>query len=323
MIQVKRIPYWFINAMGCLALLLGWQMAGAATKEPTAQTIEVGAFVNDISNLDVTKGTVTLDLYLWIVSPTPFDAKTGFEIINGTGTVRLVETRHRDDGKSYQLLRIVADSKQRYDLRDYPFDQQTLALEFDFDPSSEATSLDVTADVSNSALASNITLPGWRVSDLTVNADRQTYPTSWGSVIHEQSDLSYPQFTVSVQAERETLVYLVRYFSVIIFAGLLAMLGLFLKPSETTRISLGIGAYISLSASSLVIANKLPVTDALNFSDHIILVTGAVILATVLYSLTTYHLYSKTPAKAGTIDRIARIIFPIAWLSALAIIFNL
>ena len=292
----------------------------ASASQP-AQKLEVGAFVNDISDIDITTGKATFDLYLWIVSSEPFDASNGFEIINGDGSARVVESKTRDDGKAYQLLRISATTKQRYDLKHYPFDEQLLELKFDFDPAVEGTQIEVIADTSHSSFARDIILPGWHIKGAFVEVESADYPTSWGDVIEDASQMSFPQFTFGMQIERETAVYLVRYFSVIIFAGLLAMLGLFLKPSETTRISLGIGAYISLSASNLVIANKLPITDSLNFSDHIILVTGAVILATVLYSLTTYHLYSKTPAKAETVDRIARIGFPLVWIVSLVIVF--
>ena len=309
-------------ALACLFFLLpiiaGKQQAIASQ---TAQQIEVGAYVDDISNIDITTGNATFDLYLWIVSSEPFDASNGFEIINGDGSARVVESKTREDGKAYQLLRVSATTKQRYDLKHYPFDNQRLELKFDFDPSVEDTNIRVVADDTHSELAKDIILPGWQVDGFFVGAKRANYLTSWGDIIQDASQMSYPQFTVRVQIERETAVYLVRYFSVIIFAGLLAMLGLFLKPSETTRISLGIGAYISLSASNLVIANKLPITDSLNFSDHIILVTGAVILATVLYSMTTYHLYSRTPARAETVDRIARIGFPLVWLVSLVIVF--
>ena len=302
-----------------LPTLVGKQQAVASQ---TTQKIEVGAFVNDISDIDITTGKATFDLYLWIVSSEPFDASKGFEIINGDGSARVVESKIRNDGKAYQLLRLSATTKQRYDLQNYPFDDQRLELKFDFHPSVEETNIELVADNTHSAFAKDIILPGWRIEGFFVDAARASYPTSWGDVIDDASQMSFPQFTIGTQIERETTVYLVRYFSVIIFAGLLAMLGLFLKPSETTRISLGIGAYISLSASNLVIANKLPITDSLNFSDHIILVTGAVILATVLYSLTTYHLYSKTPARAETVDRIARIGFPLVWILSLAIVFS-
>lgn len=316
-----RLPSWFSAALLFLSLLLFVSNLGATSASHPEQKIQVGAFVNDVSNIDVTTGAASFDLYLWVVSEQPFDAQTGFEIINGDGNARLVESKTREDGKSYQLLRISADTKQRFDLQDYPFDTQTLRLRFDFDPAVEDSHIALVGDKQHSGITSDIVLPGWQVGHFVVSADRQSYPTSWGDVINDPSSLNYPEFSISITIERETPVYLVRYFAVIIFAGLLAMLGLFLRPSETTRISLGIGAYISLSASNLVIANKLPVTDTLNFSDHIILVTGAIILATVFYSLTTYHLYNKTPEKAEFIDRVARIGFPSAWVVSLAVIF--
>ncbi len=312
----------------CIAALGAWLLCEAllipraAIASGTEKNISVGAFVNDISSVNVTTGEASFDMYLWIVSSEPFDAIDGFEIINGDGTARLVESKTRDDGKSYQLLRLSANTKQRYNLQDYPFDTQALTLKFDFDPSVQSSGAAVVADTNNSSIARDIILPGWKIDQFAVTATPEKYPTSWGEIINDPSNLTYPEFAVTVTIERETTVYLVRYFSVIIFAGFLATLGLFLKPNETTRISLGIGAYISLSASNLVIANKLPVTDSLNFSDHVILITGVIIIATVLYSLTVYHLYGKTPARAQTIDRIARIGFPLLWVGALAVTFS-
>ena len=322
----SKIQTTLLSIVGTLLLCLcviSLLVPSTAQASQSGHSIKVGAFLNDVSDIDVTTGKATFDLYMWVVSAQPFDAEGGFEIINGDGTVRLVESKTRDDGKSYQLLRVLANSKQRYDMQDYPFDRQTLHLKFDFDPSVENTNIDVVADRENSARANDIILPGWQLGALSTSATQQSYPTSWGDLIQDAESLNYPEFTISLAIERETPVYLVRYFSVIIFAGFLAMLGLFLKPGETTRISLGIGAYISLSASNLVIANKLPVTDTLNFSDHVIIVTGSVIIASVLYSLVTYHLYGKTPAKAETIDRVARAVFPLAWLASLAAIFSM
>jgi len=67
-------------------ILLALATSRTALASESDQSVEVGAFLNDISNVDVTTGQATFDLYLWVVSPEKFDVNKEFEIVNDTGT---------------------------------------------------------------------------------------------------------------------------------------------------------------------------------------------------------------------------------------------
>ena len=102
------------------------------------KVVYTGVYLNSISSIDIRQSTFTADLYLWMrfagdTSPGAADpARIEFpELVRGHFEPdQPVARGDLDDGTTYRLWHISGDFQNRFDLRDYPVDHQTLAVRF-------------------------------------------------------------------------------------------------------------------------------------------------------------------------------------------------
>ncbi len=99
------------------------------------QVVHAGALVNEIPRIDVVQSTFSADFYVWlrfVVAPNMATdpAEIDFpDMVRATfDPARPAARRQLDDGTTYQLWRVRGDFKNDFNLRRYPFDQQSLRI---------------------------------------------------------------------------------------------------------------------------------------------------------------------------------------------------
>jgi len=98
------------------------------------RAVYTGIDINRVNRLDVKQGTFNADFYLWMRFAGGADApaRVEFPALLDKGAFdpsRPIRTG-QEDGLNYRLYRVSGDFKANYDLHDYPFDIQKLALRF-------------------------------------------------------------------------------------------------------------------------------------------------------------------------------------------------
>ena len=116
-----------------LALLL--LAAATPPARAAAEDVRVGAYVNDIQELDLQTHTARLDVYVWFrwKNPQLNPART-MEFMNSFNPSDHVRTLTYDppkvqpDGTLYSFVRIQGQFSVKFPLQRYPFDTQTLVV---------------------------------------------------------------------------------------------------------------------------------------------------------------------------------------------------
>jgi hypothetical protein len=158
-----------------------------AAPTPTDKQVLVGAYINDIQQIDFKTNSYSVDLYVWFrwTNPKLDPAKT-MEFMNrfagGDNVRELVydEPQKLPDGSLYSFVRYQGFFSTKFNLETYPFDSQYLTVVME-DSISDISDEVYAPDGKNSiAIDPEITLPGFKVGKPEMKITTNIYPTNFG-----------------------------------------------------------------------------------------------------------------------------------------------
>ncbi|MBW2424738.1 MAG: hypothetical protein JRG86_10840 [Deltaproteobacteria bacterium] len=232
----------------------------------------------------------------------PVNRIGGFEIMD-----RVIRIRH--DGAVRQDMNISVDLSTAFDLRRFPFDRQTLALEVE----SATWDRDQVRFVPNADLtgfAEGFDMPEWRL--LGVESRIEEVPVL-------RSNVPFARNVVEIRIARESGFYLWKGLLPLFIIVMLSR-SVFWMSDESFAGGSPISAtgVLTIVAYQFVLAEGLPRVAYLTLLDQIMIASFGLLAVTVVESL----LVSRQPRgseAALRIDRTARWLFPLAY--GLTIIF--
>jgi hypothetical protein len=242
----------------------------ASAQEPGGPVeVTVDVYVLNVGGYDATKGTYLMDFYLtfsWDAAKAPANfSATRFEFMNGraASTDKIVDEVDADGVRTVEY-RIQANLYSDPQFANYPYDTQTLKIEFEdaLHPTGEM----VYVSSGGSTLDPDAHVAGWRLvpqaENLTIVAKQ--YPPD--------EEFSRARFTLVV--EREPLSSTIKSFLPPVAFMVVAGLGFFFHPSKVAnRITLGTGMLISAVAFHISQTQSLPPLGKLILFDKVMLCT--------------------------------------------------
>jgi hypothetical protein len=168
--------------------------------------MEVSVFVNSIDDLDMVKGTYTIDCYLHFRWTDPSVDTARFEFMNGepsqgADSVRLLSENKTGPVKE-EWYRARADFRITPNNMDYPFESGILPIEIEDTnhDSSELTYVPLTAE---SGIEPGFVIPGWKVGTPTFSVGDHTYP---GAPAYSQLAFNIPITNDALASLLQTVV---------------------------------------------------------------------------------------------------------------------
>ncbi len=280
-----------LAALVALALLI---VAGSAAAQdaprPVIEAIEtapspqdpqqviVGAYVNDIQQLDFKTNNYIIDLYVWFRWRSPdTDPSKSVEFMNRFAS----DNNRRDeltdtpeampDGSRYAIIRYQGLFAAKFPLEAYPFDTQVLNVIME-DTLAGAREQVYVADGKHPVIIDPvITLPGFKVGKPTMRIITNTYPTNFGDLSAPKAE-PYSRIVISVPVTRPVIAMSLKTFVPILLIVVCASLVYFVRPRYVEgRIGLGITALLTLVALQLTATSGLPDVDYLMMLDKVFL----------------------------------------------------
>ena len=272
----------------------------ASAPKPIAVT--VGAFITAVPCVDLVESTFTFDAYVWFrwdpaVWP-PEGAPQEVDLDEGpAATVEVIGAGELEKSTiflrpGYCCIHLVGKRLNRWDVRGYPFDNQTLNLVLE-DSAFDTSQLVYLADTAESGISDDLGIMGARVHAPSATVAEYVYPTSFGDPMHSDADQSaYSRFTLSIPVQRDGLSIFFKLFSALFISCAIAMCALFIVPTQVDpRFGLGIGGLFGIVASNYAVTAVLPDTSGLCYADvmHMIgLLCVLVIIFESTYSLSLH-----------------------------------
>ncbi len=266
---------------------------------PLGDQLKLGAYLTNLSDLDLLENRFSAEFLLWSIWSGPPDENPSDDLVllNGIydGDVQRFERVGRQavtDGV-WSLYQVRSQVVQRWELSRYPFDVQRLRIEVGLNNPMTPVGLTV---VNDWAFPSNpgLTLPGWLLEESSAFASERTLMSDLGMTQAQGMSLHrQPTVVFQIPIERLSLLAFMPDFLGYILAVGLCCLSLLITRSRDDLI---LAAVVSAGGNYVFIASKLPVTAMNGFIGNLQLIFFLGVLYVVgADELIDNHLSNYTP----------------------------
>jgi hypothetical protein len=265
-------------------------VAGTAPRD--AREVVVGAYVNDIQELDFRTQSYSVDVYVWFRwRDKNVDPSKSLEFMNRfapNAHVRdqIYETpKTLPDGTFYAVVRNQGRFSTKLAVGNYPFDKQELRIELE-DSELGSALLTYVPDSNALTLSPEIYVPGFKLGQPRLQIRDNLYPTNFGNPTVGATE-NYSRATLIVPIERPLTALAVKTFLPILLIMACAGLILWIRPAYIdSRVGLSVTALLTLLltlvALQLASGRFQPDVDYLTMIDKIYLASFAFIIMILL-----------------------------------------
>jgi len=278
--------------------------------EPGPEQVIVGAYINDIQQVDFKTNNYVIDLYVWFRWKSPdIDPSKSMEFMNrfaSDNNLREALTEEPDEipgGGYYSILRYQGLFSTKFLLATFPFDTQLLTVIMEDALAGADTQVYVPDGKTPVIVDPVITLPGFTVGTPTMKIGRNTYPTNFGDPTVPDAE-PYSRITLSIPVTRPVVAMSIKTFVPVILIVACALLVYFVRPAYVEgRIGLGITALLTLVAIQLTATSSLPDVDYLMMLDKIFLLAYLFIIVALARVVATSWQDKENELQIKTEDR--------------------
>lgn len=280
-------------------------VAAAATQDDPAKIV-LGAYINDIQELDFKTNSYAIDLYVWFRwKPGDIEPNKTMELMNRYAPDDDVRNDLYDkpkampDGSLYAIVRNQGRFSTKFQLEKYPFDTQFLSVVME-DTIADASKQVYVPDAEGGVTINpDITLPGFRVGKPLMRIATKPYPTNFGDLSDPEAT-AYSRATISIPVTRPLVAMSVKTFVPIGLIVVCAALVFFVRPRYVEgRIGLGITALLTLVALQLTSSAALPDVDYLMMIDKVYLLAYVFIIVSLMRVVATSWRGADADAEAA------------------------
>lgn len=325
-LDVHRVSTFALAGLviACAALWASWGHAqeppGGAPKPvieaiedaptPEPQEVIVGAYINDIQQLDFKTNNYVIDLYVWFrwTSPDVDPSKT-MEFMNRFASDDNLreqlteEPTELPDGSRYSIIRYQGLFSTKFRLETFPFDTQSLIVVMEDTLLGSADQVYVPDGESPVKINPVITLPGFSVGAPSLLITTNTYPTDFGDPTVPEAE-PYSRATIAIPVTRPVIAMSLKTFVPILLIVVCALLVYFVRPCYVEgRIGLGITALLTLVAIQLTATAALPDVDYLMMLDKVFLLAYLFIIVALARVVATSWQKPETEQAIKHADR--------------------
>lgn len=300
------------RVLAVLVALLGLaSLARADDDKPAAPAkVAVGVYVDRVTEMSLRENRFKVDFYVWFRwsgGDKDFDPVKTFDVTNGSISQRQAEVHQELKGSHYSSCRCEAEITQFFDVSRFPFDDHVLRLEIE-DTEKEAEFVEYVPDALNSGVAPEVRVPGWTLAKSSAEVNPHRYATNYGNVdLPAGEGSTYSRFALSMPLERRGPSYFLKLFFGLFVAAGIALLALFIKPTDLDpRFGLPVGAIFAAVGSLYVTSQLLPDSNLITLSDKLHILAFVTIFLALVESTWSLHVWTGgDEARSRRIDKIA------------------
>ncbi len=286
------------------------QQAIKGAPAPGPEEVVVGAYINDIQQLDFKANNYVIDLYVWFRWTSPdIDPSKSMEFMNRFASddnlreALTEEPERMPDGGYYSILRYQGLFSTKFQLATFPFDTQYLTVIMEDTLAGTGEQVYVPDGKTPVIVDPVITLPGFHVGTPTMKITTNTYPTNFGDLSVSDAE-PYSRIVLSIPVTRPMVAMSIKTFIPIALIVVCALLVYFVRPVYVEgRIGLGITALLTLVAIQLTATSSLPDVDYLMMIDKIFMLAYLFIIVALARVVATSWRGEASEAETKAQDR--------------------
>jgi hypothetical protein len=314
----RRVRRWLVGLTRTLLLVAGFGSMAVGLADPAlaeeaeSKQIIVGAYINDIQEVDTARGSYTIDFYVWFRWKSPIvDPTDSIEVMNSNAMENTTSSStggvsgrpfpdqpvDMPDGSKYQGFRYQGVFSMNMDLHRFPFDIQQLTVVLE-DVNQDNRQLEFIPDSTPVTINEQVTIPGFEIGTPTLTVINHTYPTNFGDLTAPPNP-TYSRVVLAVPVARDALPYLVKIMLPIMIVVLITSL-IYMIPArlEEARTGIGITAMLTMVALQWTTDSDLPSVEYLMMVDVIYIISMAYILVAMGYTVFASRRTNQESAEA-------------------------
>ncbi|MEO0563652.1 MAG: hypothetical protein AAF125_16220 [Chloroflexota bacterium] len=192
-----------------------------------------------------------------------------------------------------------------YDLRQFPFDQQTLRIEIESLAWSEAY-LQFHADDAKIGFREDFAIPEWEVIDVRTHLE---------DVQEIRDGEPFSEFVMEIDVRRQPGFYIWKVFVPLTLIVMLSWSVFWtLEETLTSSLTISFTGILTVVAYQFVLGDALPRISYITFLDAVLLFAFALMAATIAENIIVHDLKDRNRNAAKTIERVSRVAFPLTYI---------
>jgi hypothetical protein len=249
------------------------------------KNIDVGMYIEDIHGIDYQESKYDIVLWVWINSKDGiYNFEEELDIPNSINLdISSVLYDSTNLGLYHSECKITATVLNKYDVKNYPFDQQNIkfCLEFSRYSSDE---INLTIDKKQSKIIPEY-IEDWVTKNYKLNIVANDYKSNFGD-LHTNQSIAYPGINLDIKLERNAWNLYYKSFITLFLSFFLASLSLFYPNNHSEeKIGLIVGSLFTTVSNKYITDDILPIQNSLNLSDKMHLLTILVITCIAAYAI--------------------------------------
>ncbi len=274
--------------------LLSFLFFVCSISQTTAQvdTVKVGAYVLSVHDINFHDKEYTARFWLWFIYNNPkYDFTTQLDMPTAKGYEQSPPIADSIDGKAWVMMKMKATMKEKWNVQDFPFDQQHLSMQIE-NSQYDTSSMVFLADTKGSKFSPTEAIDGWDIRDFKVSAGTSEYETGFGDSRPGRNPQTFSTFLIEMNLQRDAMGLFMKIFLGMYIAFSIAMISFAPKPWEhEPRFGLPVGGLFAAVGNKYIIDSLLPESSTFTLVDSLHTLTFFAIFSILLVSAICLRLY--------------------------------
>ncbi|MCB0526185.1 MAG: hypothetical protein KDC86_16830 [Saprospiraceae bacterium] len=301
-------------------VLFALMLIGTTQLQAQADTVKIGVFVSDIYDLNLSEKSFSTQFWVWFnYRNEELKPQETLEVTNAKETNGSLDFAESENGIHWTGKKITALIKKDWDIRKFPFDEQTMRIELE-DSNSDSEAMVYVADKANSRLDSNLALSNWVIESFEISAGSKKYATSYGDPALSDSSSEYPHAEAVIKIKRNSWGLFFSLFTGMYVAFFISSLVFFIDPVDVDpRFGLSVGGLFAAVGNKYIVDSILPQSTTFTLVDKLHILTYVFLLLCIVLSVVSLRMW-----KNGKQERSARFDRrSYAWIVGMYLLLNL
>ena len=248
-------------------------------------TVQVGAYVLSVHDINFHDKEYTARFWLWFLYNNPkYDFTKQLDMPTAKSFEQATPIEDSLEGKAWVMMKMKATMKEKWNVQDFPFDQQHLSMQIE-NSQYDISSLIFKPDLKGSRFSPTEAIDGWNIKDFKVSVATNKYETGFGDSRPGRNPQRFSSFIIDMNLERDAVGLFMKIFIGMYIAFLISMISFAPKPWESeARFGLPVGGLFAAVGNKYIIDSLLPESSTFTLVDTLHTLTFFAIFCILLVS---------------------------------------
>jgi hypothetical protein len=287
-----------------LILLLFLFFSVSTSGHSQADTVKIGAFINDVYDINLAEKSFSAQFWVWFNYTKPeLRPLETLEISNAKSVDYSLEFSETQNGIQWVGKKVSAVLKKDWDIRRFPFDAQRLTIELE-ESDKDIGSMVYVADRQNTKLDEKLVISNWKIERFEITSGGKKYGTTYGDP-NLSDNSAYPHAALTLFITRKSWGLFFSLFTGMYVAFFISTLVFFIDPIDVDpRFGLSVGGLFAAVGNKYIVDSILPQSTTFTLVDKLHILTYVSMLLCIVLSVISLRTWKNGhKKKSARFDR--------------------